>query len=49
VAYNPYKLQSGPLFQVDADGALSPVDGQPTYVLDRDGRVTYHFAVGQAF
>ncbi|HYC32026.1 MAG TPA: BamA/TamA family outer membrane protein, partial [Gemmatimonadales bacterium] len=49
VAYNPYKLQRGPLFQADTSGALSPVDGQPTYVLDRDGRVTYHFAVGQAF
>ncbi len=49
VAYNPYKLQAGPLFQADTTGALSPVPGQPTYVLDRDGRVTYHFAVGQAF
>jgi outer membrane protein assembly factor BamA len=49
VAYNPYKLQSGPLFQADETGTLTPVDGQPTYVLDRDGRVTYHFAVGQAF
>ncbi|HEU5042090.1 MAG TPA: BamA/TamA family outer membrane protein [Gemmatimonadales bacterium] len=49
VAYNPYKLQAGPLFQADTAGTLSPVDGQPTYVLDRDGRVTYHFAVGQAF
>jgi outer membrane protein assembly factor BamA len=49
VAYNPYKLQSGPLFQVESDGTLNPVPGQPTYELDRDGRVTYHFAVGQAF
>jgi outer membrane protein insertion porin family len=49
VAYNPYRLQSGPLFQADSAGNLSPVDGQPTYALDRDGRVTYHFAVGQAF
>ncbi|HEX6106004.1 MAG TPA: BamA/TamA family outer membrane protein [Gemmatimonadales bacterium] len=49
VAYNPYKLQAGPLFQVDTDGSLAPVDGQPTYELDRDGRVTFHFAVGQAF
>jgi outer membrane protein assembly factor BamA len=49
VAYNPYKLQAGPLFQADTSGALSPVPGQPTYALDRDGRVTYHFAVGQAF
>ena len=49
VAYNPYKLQSGPLFQADDEGNLFPVDGRPTYVLDREGRVTYHFAVGQAF
>jgi outer membrane protein insertion porin family len=49
VAYNPYRLQTGPLFQADTSGALSPVDGQPTYALDRNGRVTYHFAVGQAF
>ena len=49
VAYNPYKLQAGPLFQADTSGALFPVPGQPTFELDRDGRVTYHFAVGQAF
>ena len=49
VAYNPYQLQSGPLFQADADGNLFAVANQPTYTLDRDGRVTYHFAVGQAF
>jgi outer membrane protein assembly factor BamA len=49
VAYNPYRLQAGPLFQIAPDGTLSPVPGRPTYVLDRDGRFTYHFAVGQAF
>lgn len=49
LAYNPYQLQSGPLFQVDADGGLSEVPGQPTYALDRKGRLTFHFAVGQAF
>jgi outer membrane protein assembly factor BamA len=49
VAYNPYKLQAGPLFQVEEDGSLSPVPNRPTYELDREGRVTYHFAVGQAF
>lgn len=49
VAYNPYRLQSGPLFQADADGNLFAVENQPTYTLDRNGRVTYHFAVGQAF
>ena len=49
VAYNPYKLQSGPLFQVDAQGNLEPVPDQPSYTLDRKGRLTYHIAVGQAF
>jgi outer membrane protein assembly factor BamA len=49
VAYNPYKLQAGPIFQADTSGALTPVPGQSSYVLDRDGRITYHFAVGQAF
>lgn len=49
VAYNPYKLQSGPLFQFDTLGALTSVPGQPSYVLDRKGRITYHIAVGQAF
>jgi outer membrane protein assembly complex protein YaeT len=49
VAYNPYKLQEGPLFEVDTLGTLTPVDGRESFVLDRDGRVTLHFAVGQAF
>ncbi|MGH7527350.1 MAG: BamA/OMP85 family outer membrane protein, partial [Gemmatimonadales bacterium] len=49
VAYNPYRLQAGPLFQFDSLGRLSPVLGQDSYVLDRNGRITYHFAVGQAF
>ena len=49
VAYNPYRLQAGPLFQFDENGDLTPVDGQSDYVLDRDGRITYHFAVGQPF
>jgi len=49
VAYNPYKLQAGPLFQINEDGALTPVPGRESFVLDRDGRVTLHFAVGQAF
>ncbi len=49
IAYNPYKLQSGPLFQVGADGTLTPVPGRESFVLDRDQRVTYHFAVGQPF
>jgi outer membrane protein insertion porin family len=49
VAYNPYKLQAGTLFQVDPDGNFDPVPGQSSYVLDRKGHVTFHFAVGQAF
>jgi outer membrane protein assembly factor BamA len=49
VAYNPYKLQSGPLFQVDTLGVLTPVPGQENFVLDRNSRITLHFAVGQPF
>jgi outer membrane protein assembly factor BamA len=49
VAYNPYRLQAGPLFQFDTTGALTAVLGQERYVLDRDGRFTFHFAVGQPF
>jgi outer membrane protein insertion porin family len=48
-AYNPYKLQPGPLLQVDAAGALTPVPGQGSYVLSRDRKWTFHFAVGQPF
>ncbi|MGI9040917.1 MAG: BamA/OMP85 family outer membrane protein [Gemmatimonadales bacterium] len=49
VAYNPYRLQAGPLFQFDAQETLTPVDGQGSYVQDRRHRFTYHFAVGQPF
>jgi outer membrane protein assembly factor BamA len=49
VAYNPYSLQAGPLFSFDTTGALTAVDGQEDFVLDRDGRLTFHFAVGQPF
>jgi outer membrane protein insertion porin family len=49
VAYNPYRLQAGPLFQVDTLGNLTPVPGQGSYVLSRNGKFTFHFAVGQAF
>jgi outer membrane protein assembly factor BamA len=49
VAYNPYRLQAGQLYQFAENGDLTPVDGQSEYVLDRDGRVTFHFAVGQPF
>jgi len=49
VAYNPYKLQAGTLFQVDTLGGLSPVPGQDSYVKGRNSKFTFHFAVGQAF
>jgi outer membrane protein insertion porin family len=49
VAYNPYNLQAGTLFQVDTLGGLSPVPGQASYVLNRKGHFTVHVAVGQAF
>jgi outer membrane protein insertion porin family len=49
VAYNPYKLQPGTLFQVDDAGNLTPVPGQSSYVLSRRGKFTFHFAVGQPF
>jgi hypothetical protein len=49
IAYNPYRLQAGPLFQFDTTGALTPVPGQERYVLDRSSKFTFHFAVGQAF
>jgi outer membrane protein insertion porin family/translocation and assembly module TamA len=49
VGYNPYKLQAGPLFQVDPLGNLTPVEGQESYVKARGSKFTFHFAVGQAF
>jgi outer membrane protein assembly factor BamA len=49
LAYNPYRLQAGPLFQFDTTGALSPVPGQERFVRDRNSRFTVHFAVGQPF
>ncbi|MFL5401185.1 MAG: outer membrane protein assembly factor [Gemmatimonadales bacterium] len=49
VAYNPYKLQPGTLFQFDTAGNLTPVPGQGAYVLARKSKFTFHFAVGQPF
>ena len=49
VAYNPYGLEPGTLFQFDRLGALTPVPGQDSFVLARKSHVTYHIAVGQAF
>jgi outer membrane protein assembly factor BamA len=49
LAYNPYKLQPGTLFQFDPAGNLTPVAGQGSYVLPRTGKFTLHIAVGQPF
>lgn len=49
VAYNPYNLQQGPLFQLDTLGNLTRVPDPASYVLKRKGRLTFHVAVGQAF
>jgi outer membrane protein insertion porin family len=49
MAYNPYRLQAGPLFQFDETGALTPVPGRDQFVLDRKSRLNFHFAVGQPF
>jgi outer membrane protein insertion porin family len=49
VAYNPYKLQPGTLFQFDTLGTLTPVPGEGSYVLPRNRKYTVHIAVGQAF
>ncbi len=49
VAYNPYQLQPGTLFQADTLGNLTPVPGQAAYVQPRDHRYTIHIAVGQPF
>lgn len=49
VAYNPYKLQSGALYQFDGVGNLTPVPGEGAYILPRRGKFTFHVAVGQPF
>ena len=49
VAYNPYKLQSGTLYQFDTAGDLTPVPGAGAYILPRRGKFTFHVAVGQPF
>jgi outer membrane protein insertion porin family len=49
VAYNPYRLPAGTLFEFDDQGTLTPVPGQSAFVLDRKHRFTFHIAVGQAF
>jgi outer membrane protein insertion porin family len=47
IAYNPYKLQSGTLFQFDSTGALSVV--QESFVRARGSKFNFHIAVGQPF
>jgi outer membrane protein insertion porin family len=49
IAYNPYKLQPGTLFEADSSGTLTPVPGQNEYVLSRDRKYALHIAVGQPF
>ena len=49
VAYNPYRLQPGTLFQADDLENLTPVPGQGSYVLPRDRKYAIHIAVGQPF
>jgi outer membrane protein assembly complex protein YaeT len=49
LAYNPYKLQPGTLFQTDDAGNLTPVPGEDAYVLSRDRKYAIHIAVGQPF
>jgi outer membrane protein insertion porin family len=49
VAYNPYKLQAGTLFQFDPSGNLTPVEGQGSYILPRSRKFAIHIAVGQPF
>jgi outer membrane protein insertion porin family len=49
LAYNPFALASGTLFIVEPDGSLTPDDSRSPYALNRPGRLTVHFAVGQPF
>jgi outer membrane protein insertion porin family len=49
VAYNPYKLQAGTLFQFDDAGNLTPVPGEDAYILPRNRKYAIHIAVGQPF
>ena len=50
VAYNSYKLQAGTLYQFDAAGKPDSGAGRRSvYVLPRDSKFTFHFAVGQPF
>jgi outer membrane protein insertion porin family len=47
VAYNPYKLQAGTLFQFDSAGTLTVL--QESFVRARGSKFNFHIAVGQPF
>ena len=47
LAYNPYRLQPGPLYVTDSTGALTLK--RSGFTLSRGGHFTLHFAVGQPF
>ncbi len=49
VAYNPYDLESGPLFAVEDTGDLVLARSQFTPTNRRGSRFTLHLSVGQAF
>jgi outer membrane protein assembly complex protein YaeT len=49
IAYNPYNLQAGTLFQFDQFGNLTPVQGEGSYILPRGNKYALHIAVGQPF
>jgi outer membrane protein insertion porin family len=49
VAYNPYKLQPGVLFEADSLQNLTPIPGEGAYVLPRNRKYAIHIAVGQPF
>ncbi|HEU4682310.1 MAG TPA: BamA/TamA family outer membrane protein [Gemmatimonadales bacterium] len=49
IAYNPYRLQAGTLFQFDRFGNLTPVPGEGSYILPRQRKYAFHIAVGQPF
>lgn len=47
LGYNPYSLQSGPLFAISSDGTLQLL--QQSFSKSQAQHWTLHFAVGQAF
>ena len=47
VGYNRYDLQSGPLYEINADGTLKPL--LTDFLKERTRSWTLHFSIGQAF